>query len=707
MPELDGHRRSSRCRFNRPIKRGSRPPWSGCLRSGAIGNQDTYERVPMSTDPSPTIDGEPLLSSIMQVIPYVVFWKDRDSAYLGCNENFARLAGLASPAEIVGLTDFDLPWSREEAELYRADDREVMESETPKLQIIESQVNATGDMTWLETNKVPLRGQDGNVTGVLGAFTDITERKNSEENLQRTRQHLEDAIQAIDSGLVMYDADEKLVFCNDSYKKIYWQIADRLAPGSVYEELLREYFERLAISSNERVKEGWVRERIEQHRRCERRWEQQLGERVILVSDQKTRDGGTVSLRTDITAERERQDEFRRAKEAAIAANEAKSAFLANMSHEIRTPMTAILGFTDVLLSTNPHPEQLESLTTIQRNAEHLLDLINDILDLSRIAAGKVEVNVESTSLADLLDGVVSLMAVRARDRGLTLTTEFVGPIPKTIRTDVGRARQILVNLVGNAVKFTRAGSVKLIAREAASCSETSGQVEIVVVDTGIGIAPDHLERIFGTFEQADPSTTREFGGSGLGLAISQRLASLLGGWITARSELGDGSEFTLTLPVGEEVERVSTAPRSEASELPCPADELTSLSLEGSTVLLVEDGPDNQRLFSHYLRSAGASVQIANHGEEALEREQEARSVGQALDLILMDMQMPVLDGYSAARRLRQTGCKTPIIALTAHAMSGDRDLCLEAGCDGYLTKPVTRRDLISTVARWTADPE
>ncbi|MCA8951611.1 MAG: response regulator [Planctomycetes bacterium] len=640
---------------------------------------------------------ESLLALILDVIPYVVFWKDRRSSYLGVNRNFATLAGFSSPAELVGLTDYDMPWTREESDAYRADDREVMETGKPKLHIVETQLNAAGERTWLDTSKVPLRNAAGEVIGVLGIYADITDLKNAEESLQKTRQHLEDAIEAIDAGIVMYDAEERFVFCNERYRQIYREVRDFMVPGRSYADLLRRYVELNPEAIGGEAPDVWVQERLEHHRRCHR-WEQNLGDRVIQISDRRTRDHGVVSLRSDITADKIRERELQRAKEAAVAANAAKSSFLANLSHEIRTPMSAILGFTDVLLSSSPRPDQCDALGTIQRNAGHLLDVINDILDLSKIEVGKLRVESETVDLMELLSEVHALMGVRAEGKGLSLRMRFDGVVPRAIETDATRFRQVLVNLLGNAIKFTDAGAVSIVVETPIS-AVGDRELSICVEDQGIGIASEHLERIFDAFEQADVSTTRRFGGTGLGLAISLRLARLLGGDVTVESALGEGSRFTLRHPIPKNAEWVEPV-RVERSAQASVRDTDVGHLLTGRRVLLVEDGHDNQRLFSHYLHSMGAKVEVAVDGQEAVDRQLEI--VGGGFDLVLMDMQMPRLDGYTATQQLRAAGCVTPIIALTAHAMAGDRERCLGAGCDDYLSKPLRRSTMAEAVVRW-----
>jgi signal transduction histidine kinase/DNA-binding NarL/FixJ family response regulator len=393
---------------------------------------------------------------------------------------------------------------------------------------------------------------------------------------------------------------------------------------------------------------------------------------------------------------------------AASEASRAKSEFLANMSHEIRTPMTAVIGYADLLLdSQTTASERLDHVLTIRRNGEHLLSILNDILDLSRIEAGKLVVEAMLCSPSQIIVDVISLMRVRASEKHLALEVEYVTPIPEAICSDPTRLRQILMNLVGNAIKFTHEGSVRILAR-CDAVSSLRPRLSIEVADTGIGLRDDQIKHLFQPFIQADSSTTRKFGGSGLGLAISQRLAAMLGGEITVQSVSGQGSCFRLSVETGSlagvkllAALAEATAPEArDASALGPPEIELDC------HVLLAEDGVDNQLLLSTQLRKAGARVTVAENGKLAVERALAAKASAVPFDVILMDMQMPELDGYGAAALLRARGYTGSIIALTAHAMSGDRDRCLSAGCTDYMSKPVDRRGLIAMVAQYAQRP-
>ena len=393
-------------------------------------------------------------------------------------------------------------------------------------------------------------------------------------------------------------------------------------------------------------------------------------------------------------------EQANRLTEQAECANRAKSEFLANMSHEIRTPMTSILGYADLLMDDSLSAADRKTfLTTVRRNAGHLLQLINDILDLSKIEAGKMAINLGPCHLPSLVAEVAGMMRPRAEQRGNALEVRFADPLPQTIHTDANRMRQVLVNLVGNAVKFTENGSIRIGVAFLPQWRSSQSAISVAVIDTGIGIRPESLSRLFQPFTQAESSTTRKYGGTGLGLAISRQVVTALGGELTADSAPGRGSTFTVTIPTGD-IAGVSLhqSPGETLGEDKSGARWTPGVgALRGVSILLAEDSADNQQYLCTVLDNVGATVEVVENGKLAVARAETA-----AFDVLLMDMNMPEMDGYEATRRLRDRGYQRPILALTANAMSGDREHCLAAGCDAHLAKPIDRRQLIDTVAQF-----
>ena len=413
-----------------------------------------------------------------------------------------------------------------------------------------------------------------------------------------------------------------------------------------------------------------------------------------------------VGVQHDVTATVETQKRLEEANFAARQASDAKSSFLATMSHELRTPLTAVLGFADILRSESDDPSYLEKIDTIRRNGSYLLALLNDILDLSKIEAGKLNFGRESIDIRAVLKEVETLMQMRAKEAGVPLSFDLHKPLPSEVTADEVRVRQIIVNLVSNAIKFTENGEVIVEAvmnEESLSDSvDASAELKISVTDTGIGISEEQLEKLFTPFNQAKNQTTRHAGGTGLGLSISKRLAEGMGGTIQVESKFGKGSRFTLSLPVSQrqlgrlvsEVERVDAKQTVRPKKFPTIH----------SRILLADDRRDVWQVGKHFLEKCGAEVVIAENGKLAVEMTTQASEEGRPFDLILMDMQMPIMDGRQAVANIRELGYKTPIIALTADAMDGEREFCIAMGCDEYFPKPIDGLLLTNLIAEMIA---
>ncbi len=518
------------------------------------------------------------------------------------------------------------------------------------------------------------------------------------EATQQTVKFLESLLRASADGIVITDVAQNILVVNDAFCKFIGQ-----PWRNVVETSLFTWLGRFDADASQRWSE--LEETVHLKGTCQNaefqtttnKGRRHYSVNASLVEQVAGEDRGVIiSIWRDVTERRRAEADLAQAKEAAEAANVAKSLFLGNMSHEIRTPMTSILGYADLLMSHEwPPSERREHLQVIQRQGNNLLTIINDILDLSKIEAEQIELERIDCSPSEVVEEVRSLLQVHANEKNLGLDTTYSYPLPKTIRTDPVRLRQILVNLVGNAIKFTEQGGVKVRVRYA------DQQMQFEITDTGIGMSEEEISRLFQPFTQADMSHTRRFGGTGLGLHISQKLAKLLGGLVEVRSEPGVGSTFTLTIHPGplEDVEM-----ESPTKVLPKTEEPVKRRKFHGR-ILFAEDVPEVQRFVQMNLQRAGLGVELAGNGEVAIEKALASKAEGKPYDLILMDIQMPEVSGFEATRRLRQEGWSGPIIALTAHAMTGDKERCLAAGCDDYISKPMTDEALFGTIGRYLGE--
>ncbi|MEM9166461.1 MAG: PAS domain-containing protein [Planctomycetota bacterium] len=555
----------------------------------------------------------------------------------------------------------------------------------------------------LDVGEISERDDAGRPTRMIGVHIDIDQRK-------RERDRLETALVSARQGIWEWNpVDETCYFDDQWYRVLGYEPGAMEMKIATWDSLCHpDDLSRVQESLGDYL-EGRAESYAVEHRLWTKSdgWRWVLGTGTITERDKEGRPVRIVGVIIDIDDRQEASDRLSQALMAAEQANAAKTQFLANMSHEIRTPMTSILGYTEILLSDGAEldaEKRSESMRTIHRNGTNLLTLINDILDISKIEAGKMSLERIETDIVALCREVTQLMRVRAEGKGIDLKVAPYGECPVEIASDPARLRQILVNLVGNAVKFTETGSVLVRVRP----GDERASLRIEVEDTGVGLSESQLESLFQPFQQADASMSRRFGGTGLGLSISKRLAELLGGNISVASSYGQGSTFTLELGLEDQADLRwrAVADWPDASELGSgtehPGVDLGPTPALQARVLLAEDGPDNQRLLTFHLTKAGAEVSVARNGLVALEQIEQAELEGRPFEIVLMDMQMPEMDGYTATRTLREQGCTLPILALTAHAMDGDRERCLEAGCDDFVTKPVTRATLIQACLAW-----
>ena len=536
-----------------------------------------------------------------------------------------------------------------------------------------------------------------------------------DEVLQARHETLIETVEALGEGFVVFDAEGILVHCNRRYRQMYAPIGESWGVGTSLEQIARDTARHCIGIDDPVALEAWVQARLEAAKDPERQFEQHLANgRWLRVHEVLMSNGYLVGTRSDITELKEQELRLQQAKleaelaagraealaEEAAAANRAKSSFLATISHEIRTPMNGVLGMAELLRDGDLNPEQCEQVEAIRASGVVLLSLIDDILDLSKIEAGRLELDPIVFEICALIDGIVEMMVARASIKGIDLAVSVAPEVPHFLLGDLGRLRQILINLLGNAIKFTERGGVRL---EVECLGPVGEQVRLLfsVVDTGIGIDADVCERLFEKFVQADSSTTRRFGGSGLGLAISRELAEIMGGRMEVASAPGVGSTFTLQLDLPV-IDKPRCAPLRAPDQQPVDGQawlEEACRQVPALHVLLVEDNEINRSLGAGLLARDGHRVDVACDGREAVAKIEAAR-----YDLVLMDLQMPEMDGLTATQEIRERLglIGLPIIAVTANAMKGDRERCLQAGMNDYITKPIDRERLREKIAFW-----
>jgi len=558
----------------------------------------------------------------------------------------------------------------------------------------------------LDIELAPLRDEAGAITGFMAIESDITERVLAHRRILESEQRLRTIFEAEPECVKVLGLDGSLQDMNAAgLAMLECESVGQVREHGLERFVLSEHRDAFCQAFGNALGGEPATATFEiMGRKGTRRW---MDTSMVPMRDAAGTLTAILAVTRDITQLRRQQEDLKAAKLAAEAASLAKSEFLANMSHEIRTPLTAILGFADVLredgdLAAAP-ASRLTTIETIRTAGQHLMTVINDILDLSKIEAGRMALENIETPLVEILREVESLMLPRAQGKGITFAVRLRTPTPDRILSDPTRLRQILLNLLGNATKFTEHGAITVEVE--ADEQEDDPKLCIDVVDTGIGMTQEQVQRLFANFSQADTSTTRKHGGTGLGLVICRRLANLMGGDVKLlHSEPGRGSCFRLVLPL----QVAPTAARVERLHGPQSPSESAATGrpvVLSGRILLAEDGPDNQRLISFHLRKAGAVVEVAEHGKVALEMIRAAAASGTPFDLLVTDMQMPEMDGYSLAATLRAEGNHMPIIALTAHAMSEDRARCLSAGCDDYASKPIDKAKLLGICAKWLAN--
>ena len=536
-------------------------------------------------------------------------------------------------------------------------------------------------------------------------------RADLEKRVAERTAYLNALIETSPLGIVTCDSLGLVRVCNSAFEKLFGYAKDEVVGAELNSLILPPQFKREFEEFEERRKAGGIVQAI-----TERRRKNGTLVPVELYAISLRVGGETVGnlvLYNDVTERKKSEDALKNAKEAAEIANRSKSEFLANMSHEIRTPMNGIIGMTQLALESDLNPEVREYLEMVSSSADALLSLLNEILDFSKIEAGKMELESEPFALRECLGQTLKTLSHSARRKNLELKWTVAHDVPDWLIGDCGRLRQILFNLAGNAIKFTEKGRVA-VSVDLQNCSTDSADLRFNVRDTGIGIASEKQKLIFEVFTQADASTTRKYGGTGLGLAISQRLVALMGGELQVESKVGEGSNFHFAVrlrlpsmdiipPQQNPVQRKAAPPPMDVpteSQMLVMARSANTRNHRSLRILLVEDNDVNRRLAAKLLEKKGHSIAIACNGREALEALER-----ETVDLILMDTQMPEMDGLEAIRRIREkekhSGEHLPIISVTARAMRGDRESCLQAGADGYISKPLHASELFDAIDR------
>ncbi|MFZ5832227.1 MAG: response regulator, partial [Planctomycetota bacterium] len=631
------------------------------------------------------LDSEALYASLVESLPVHVVRKDLEGRFVFANRSFCDLLGRP-PTEIVGRTDFDL-FPEPLARKFREDDRRVVETGELFRTVEENRTDGTS--SFVEVMKSPVRDAAGQIVGVQVVFWDVTERKNAELALEQERRLIQALMDNLPHNIYFKDSASRFIRVNKAMARYVGSADPAEAIGKTDFDYFTEEHARQAMDDEQEIirtgkpivdkeeKETWAEDRFS--------WVSTT--KMPLVDDQG-RIVGTFGISRDITEQKLAAEALRAAKEEAEAANRAKSVFLANMSHEIRTPLNGIIGMTELVLKSRLSPQQREFLMTVKDSGESLLSVINAILDFSKIEASKLVLSREPFDLRENLGDTMKAFAAQAYRRGLEIACHIHPDVPGMVVGDYDRLRQIVVNLVGNAIKFTDEGEV-VVEVAVDSISEHDVALHFSICDTGIGIPEEKQAAIFEMFEQADNSMARRHGGTGLGLAIASRLVDLMGGSISVQSRVGEGSCFTFTVHLEPAAADMAAPPHPEPE------------CIHGMRVLVVDDNATNQRILEETLRSWKTDPAIVGGAGEALLRLREAQRRGEPYRLVLTDAHMPQVDGFQLTQKIKQDPelMSTVVMMLTSGAHFDDASRCEELGIAAYLLKPIKQSELLEAI--------
>jgi len=671
-----------------------------------------------------------MLQLILDNIPQCVYWKDRNSVYLGCNENFARVSGLNSAVDIAGKTDYDMTWKKEEADFFVDCDQRVMSTGKAEYHIIEPQTDAKGNVTWLDTNKIPLYDNDGKIIGILGTYKDITAQLFEDEQV-RLQAHLRQLLVEISTAYInlpiesveteianslsklsefvdadryyMFDYDDKTRICTKTHE--WCKVGIKPMKDDMQHVLLQDEWvdafrngKPMYIPDLSEYANGIIKDILEPQNVIT------LIAFPMLQSDKCIGFIGFDSVKTkhhyseteqqllqvftqmlvNIRLRKHSEEELIKAKEKAEESDRLKLAFLANMSHEIRTPMNGILGFASLLKEANLTGEQRkEYIGLIEKSGARMLNVINDIMSISKIEAGLMKVNNREINVNEQIEYIYAFFKPEVVHKGMKLLLHSSLPATEAIvQTDPEKLYAILSNLVKNSIKYSYQGTIEV------GYEKKDNLLEFFVKDSGIGIPAKKLEMIFERFIQADGTNTRAYEGAGLGLSIAKAYVEMLGGRIWVESEEGEGSTFYFTIP---HLIKLHSSSEQQAHKLKSMAES----KLKSLKVLVAEDDEVSFKLISKIMASHCDEILRVKTGGDAV----KMCRVHPDLDLILMDVKMPEMNGYEATREIRKLGMDVVIIAQTAYGMASDCDMAINAGCNDYIAKPINQVELYDII--------